>query len=205
MKQSRALLFSLGLAQASLGAYIWPAKTDDLEDIIFNDSGFGEAGIGNHILQCGDEGRGGPGAQVAAAWLRTTYHDMATYRVAEGAGGVDASILFETDRMENIGIGFNNTFLDLLPGYSSRVSFADMLAAAAYFALRKCGGPALRVRAGRIDATEAGPFGVPDPTETFNVHMHKFARAGRDPSQMIMMIACGHCKCYQPSFVQRSP
>ena len=36
---------------------------------------------------------------------------MITYRGAERAGGLDASILFETDRMENIGIGFNNTFL----------------------------------------------------------------------------------------------
>ena len=43
--------------------------------------------------------------------LRTAYHDMITYRGAERAGGLDGSIIFETDRMENIGIGFNNTFL----------------------------------------------------------------------------------------------
>jgi len=47
----------------------------------------------------------------AVLQLRTAYHDMITYRGAERAGGLDASIIFETDRMENIGIGFNNTFL----------------------------------------------------------------------------------------------
>ena len=71
MWKSRALLFSLGAAQIlpSLGEYIWPAQTDALEDIIFNDSGYNEAGVGSHIVSCGDEGRGGPGAQVAATWV----------------------------------------------------------------------------------------------------------------------------------------
>ncbi|PFH45731.1 hypothetical protein AMATHDRAFT_43976, partial [Amanita thiersii Skay4041] len=192
MKQGRALLLSLGLAQSSLGVYVWPAKTDGLEEVIFNDHGFGDAGIGNHIQQCADQGRGGPGAQIAATWLRSCWHDMATHRIAEKAGGVDASITFETDRMENIGIGFNNTFLDLYPAYNSRVPFSDLLASAVYFALRKCGGPALNVRAGRIDAHEEGPFGVPDPNEAFHVHVNKFARAGRNQTEMIMMIACGH-------------
>ncbi len=73
---------------------------------------------------------------------------------------------------------------------------ADLLTAAAYFALRKCGGPAIDVRAGRVDAQEAGTFGAPDPTETFHVHRMKFERANRTQSQMIQMIACGHCKFY---------
>ncbi|KAF8626946.1 hypothetical protein AX15_004624, partial [Amanita polypyramis BW_CC] len=194
MWKGRALLFSLGASQIlpSLCAYTWPAQTDALEDVIFNDSGYNAAGVGGHIIRCGDEGRGGPGAQVAATWLRTAYHDMITYRGAERAGGLDGSILFETDRMENIGIGFNNTYLDLSPGYSSKVGMADLLTAAAYFALRKCGGPAVDVRAGRVDAQAAGPFGAPDPTETFHVHRMKFERANRTQSQMIKMIACGH-------------
>ena len=71
MWKSRALLFSLSVAQAlpALGAYIWPAQTDALEDVIFNDSGYNAAGVGSHIIRCGDEGRGGPGAQVAATWV----------------------------------------------------------------------------------------------------------------------------------------
>lgn len=132
MWRGPALFFSLVAAQVlpAVGAYIWPAQTDALEDVIFNDSGYNAAGVGSHIIRCGDEGRGGPGSQVAAAWvnknsnlpyaqqksndvnqLRTAYHDMITYRGAERAGGLDGSIIFETDRMENIGIGFNNTFL----------------------------------------------------------------------------------------------
>ena len=80
---------------------------------------------------------------------------------------------------------------------------ADLITAAAYFALRKCGGPAVDVRAGRIDAQEAGTFGAPDPTETFHVHRMKFERANRTQSQMIKMIACGHCKfpCYSTNLL----
>ena len=76
MWKARALLFSLGAAQVlpALGDYIWPAQTDALEDVIFNDSGFNAAGVGGHIIRCGDEGRGGPGAQVAATWVSKKYH-----------------------------------------------------------------------------------------------------------------------------------
>ena len=71
MWKGRALLFSLGAAQLlpAFGEYIWPAQTDALEDVIFNDSGYNDAGVGGHIIRCGDEGRGGPGAQVAATWV----------------------------------------------------------------------------------------------------------------------------------------
>jgi hypothetical protein len=78
MWKGRALLFSLGAAQLlpAFGEYIWPAQTDALEDIIFNDSGFNAAGVGDHIVRCGDQGRGGPGAQVAATWVSKTTIDL---------------------------------------------------------------------------------------------------------------------------------
>jgi hypothetical protein len=76
MWKDRALLFSLGAAQIlpTLGAYSWPAATDALEDVIFNDSGYNAAGVGGHIVRCGDEGRGGPGAQIAATWVRHKFN-----------------------------------------------------------------------------------------------------------------------------------
>ncbi|KAE9398249.1 hypothetical protein BT96DRAFT_1020251 [Gymnopus androsaceus JB14] len=38
-------------------------------------------------------------------WLRIAYHDMATHNIDNGTGRLDASIQFELDRTQNIGIG----------------------------------------------------------------------------------------------------
>lgn len=39
---------------------------------------------------------GGTNRQNAAEWLRTAFHDSASHNAAEGTGGVDASIQYET-------------------------------------------------------------------------------------------------------------
>jgi hypothetical protein len=60
--------------------------------------------------------------------LRTAYHDMITYRGAERAGGLDGSILFETDRQENVGIGFNNTFLYVTTSHTTKIPLSNIKA-----------------------------------------------------------------------------
>lgn len=81
---------------------------------------------------------------------------MATYNKAEGTGGMDASIMFETEREENPGLAFNATFSFNLGYYTVRSSMADLIALAVHVAVRACGGPVIPLRVGRIDATEAG-------------------------------------------------
>lgn len=130
--------------------------------------------------------------QEAANWVRTAFHDAITHNKTTGAGGLDASILFEISRDENPGLGFNSTFNFLGAFYNSMASMADLIALGAIVAIQSCGGPALPFRGGRIDAIEAGPPGVPGPTESTQLIQERFANSGFNVSDMISMVACGH-------------
>lgn len=55
-----------------------------------------------------------------------------------------------------------------------------------------CGGLQVPYRAGRIDATEAGPFGVPAPETSLEETLEFFGNAGFDAVDSIGLTACGH-------------
>jgi Peroxidase len=135
----------------------WPDATDELEDITFLLTGHSSRGFSSAVTPCSFSSAG-LGRQSAAEWLWTTFHDMATGNVFLHTGGLDASLMFELNSGENIGVAFN-TFMSGL--FNSRVSVADLIALGVYMAVRSCSGPAVQIRAGRIDATAAGPLGVP--------------------------------------------
>ncbi|KAJ7279989.1 heme peroxidase [Mycena rebaudengoi] len=135
------------------------------------------------------------GRANSADWIRTAYHDMATHNVEDGTGGMDASIRFreEQERAENVGTGFNNTIIIVLPGFTNRyVSAADILALAAIMAVENCGGPEIAFRGGRVDAGEPNKPGVPDPTQDIDSHIASFTRQGFTKTEMIGLVACGH-------------
>jgi hypothetical protein len=46
----------------------------------------------------------------------------------------------------------------------------------------------IQLRAGRIDATEAGPTGVPGPGDGFASQLADFARAGFSQTEMITAV-----------------
>ncbi|KAK7041791.1 hypothetical protein VNI00_009080 [Paramarasmius palmivorus] len=129
---------------------------------------------------------------IAAQWVRTAFHDMATHNVNDGTGGLDASIRFELDRAENVGIGMFQTLTDF-NRLQTRVSgLADILAMATVFAYGGCGGPLIPYRAGRVDAAGPGVSGVPEPDQDIQSHIDSFARQGFTQSEMIALVACGH-------------
>lgn len=103
---------------------------------------------------------------------------MATYDKATGIGGLDASIQFETDRAENAGDAFNGTFGFTNNYYSIRTSAADLIALSTVMAVGGCGGPKIPLRVGRVDATEGGVLGVPEPQQDLDTHKKMFAKAG---------------------------
>ena len=119
-----------------------------------------------------------PGRQTAAEWIRTAFHDMATFDKATGVGGLDASIQFETDRAENTGDAFNGTLGFTNNYYSIRTSAADLVALSTVLAIGNCGGPKIPLRVGRVDATEGGALGVPEPQQDLDTHKQMFAKAG---------------------------
>jgi catalase (peroxidase I) len=48
------------------------------------------------------------------------------------------------------------------------------------------------MRGGRVDATAAGPIGVPQPQNSQGTFENQFARMGFNATDMIQMTACGH-------------
>ncbi|KAK0118511.1 hypothetical protein ONS96_011608 [Cadophora gregata f. sp. sojae] len=145
------------------------------------------------------------GAQTAAQWVRTVFHDFITADVAAGTGGLDASISFEADRDENLGLVFSTlhsprqSFInETIMGFNLfsllEVSTADFIAIGMAVSLLSCDPSQrmIKLRAGRIDATKAGPTGVPKAEDSFDKSNATFAKAGFSTKEMIQSIACGH-------------
>lgn len=69
---------------------------------------------------------------------------------------------------------------------------ADLIALGAVISIKSCGGPFVPLRGGRVDATEAGPFGVCEPETDLDTTLSKFAAAGFNQADTIALTACGH-------------
>ncbi|KAH7338651.1 heme peroxidase [Rhizoctonia solani] len=186
------------LARLASADWTWPNPIwDEIEEITQVQGGLFRSGVIDGVSPCNafpQSGTGDPSRQASSEWLRTAYHDAITYNAQTGTGGVDASLMWETDRSENKGgRTFNSTFGFMMNVYNIRASMSDLIALAAYTAVRNCGGPGLAMRAGRIDATGPGPEGgVPEPKDNIDKLLTKFANAGFNKTDMIQMVACGH-------------
>ncbi|KAL2075302.1 hypothetical protein VTL71DRAFT_245 [Oculimacula yallundae] len=182
-----AIFSGLGVA-----APTWPSAVDELEDVMFLNAGYKSKGFGGHVTPC-SLSEFGVGRQTAAEWLRIGFHDMATANVFfEPHGGIDASLAFELTNGENLGPGFVTTFQTYSALYNSRLSVSDLVALGVYASVRACGGPIVPIRGGRIDATAAGPMGVPQPQNPQGTFINQFLRMGFNTVDMIQMTACGH-------------
>ncbi|KAF7301124.1 Peroxidase [Mycena indigotica] len=190
-KTTLLLLAALRLSQAH---YIWPNKHDILEDSLTVSGGLGQSGMMAEIATCGAAPFGGRlvGRQSAAEWLRVAYHDMATHDVHTGLGGLDGSIGFETDRPQNIGSAMNTSMVFFATFQGKTSSVSDVMALSVVLAMKQCNGPSIPFRAGRIDATAAGPDTVPEPQQDLATHTTMFANQGFNVEEMIGLVACGH-------------
>ena len=176
-----------GVAQVT-----WPNAIDELEDVMFLNTGYRSRGFAASVTPC-SYSAAGPGRQTAAEWLRAGFHDMSTTNVYfTPHGGIDASLAFELNDGENVGAGFNTTFVTYGQFYNSRLPVSDLVALGVYASTRTCGGPIIPMRGGRVDATGAGPMGVPQPQNGQGSFVNAFARMGFNATDMIKMTACGH-------------
>ncbi|KAI0167128.1 heme peroxidase [Hypoxylon sp. FL1284] len=193
----RSVYFGLGyvlpLAFLAAADPTWPSPNDELEEIMYQVSGFNGRGFGGTVIPCSNEASG-PGRQNAAEWLRAAFHDMATTTFLDNvrSGGMDGSLQYELLSSDNIGPGFNTTLKFMADYYTSRSGVADLIALGVYYAVRSCGGPVVPVAGGRIDALEGGPIGVPLPQNTAFTFSQQFTRMGFDTTEMIQATACGH-------------
>jgi Peroxidase len=166
---------------------------DELEDIMFLNTGYRARGFAEPVTPCTSEGV--EGFITAAQWLRLAFHDMGTANVFTGVGGLDASIVFEMSEGTNNSPGLSVSLEQLAPYLSSRSSMSDLIALSVYTSVRGCGGPVVPIRTGRIDATATGPLPdvfLPQPQNSFFTFVSQFQRIGFNTSQMIAVTACGH-------------
>ncbi|ESK85612.1 wsc domain containing protein [Moniliophthora roreri MCA 2997] len=176
--------------------YTWPnPQVDELEDILYLQSGYHQRGFRDRIGGCDRDFA--PNAnktrQASSEWLRTAFHDMITHDKDSGTGGLDASLIYELDRPENEGVaGINDTFGFFASFHNPRASMSDLVALGVYASVKECGGPTVPFRGGRIDATGPGPAGVPEPSTNLETTTARFAKAGFSREDMIAMVACGH-------------
>ncbi|KIW98900.1 uncharacterized protein Z519_00563 [Cladophialophora bantiana CBS 173.52] len=183
----------LNLIYVASSAATWPSPAyDEMEDLMLLNSGVNARNFPFPVAPCTFAPT--PGHSVAGGFLRTAFHDMAPADVAAGTGGLDASIGFELldPYIENTGPAFNASLTYYSKFFSSRASMSDLIALGVYASVRACGGPAVPLKAGRIDATQAGAVGVPDAKDDITKLTRGFARMGFSPTEMIQVVACGH-------------
>ncbi|MCJ1466608.1 hypothetical protein MMC07_005228 [Pseudocyphellaria aurata] len=172
---------------------------DELETLLVNTGGLNNAGFSaaidpctNYVDRTTGQNNNALGRQSAAQWIRTAFHDFATANVAAGTGGVDASVGYETTRPENTGPGIPDSLFFFSFFVNAKTSMADLIALGAVISIKSCGGPYVPLRGGRVDATEAGPFGVCEPETPLDTTLSKFAAAGFNQADTIALTACGH-------------
>ncbi|KAF8215620.1 heme peroxidase [Mycena galopus ATCC 62051] len=188
-------------------AYLWPSpQLDALEAARFDQSGHNAGPIASFIQPCDNFFLGG----IYLTGRSNAYHDMATYNITDGTGGMDASVRFavEQEHTENVGDGIPNTVSLLFTVANRYISMADFLvlgpiiAIENWFNLSSCcilslnwtrsGGPEIAFRGGRIDAAKPNKPGVPQPQQDLQTHISAFARQGFTETEMISLVACGH-------------
>lgn len=182
----------LFLAAMTLAASTWPSPIDELEDLMYLISGYRSRTFASAVIPCSRPPAGTSGRMASAEWIRTAFHDAATGTKSEGTGGLDASLMFETSRSENIGAAFPTTMQFMCQFHNRLASASDLIALGLLTATRSCGGPVIPFRAGRIDATQAGPIGVPEPQNSAGTLVNQIGRMGFDYKQAIILTACGH-------------
>ncbi|KAH7018640.1 heme peroxidase [Macrophomina phaseolina] len=165
-----------------------------MEHLLVDTDGSFRSGFKDAINPCTNYISGAQtlGRQTSAQWLRVAFHDFVTAHVDEGTGGIDASIGFETLRAEDSGSAFNDSFAFFAPFVDAQTSMADLVALSVVTSLGHCGGLHVPYRAGRIDATGGGPFGVPEPETSLEETLEEFANAGFNAEDAIGLTACGH-------------
>lgn len=120
-----ARLLVVLLSTTSLATFFYPSpQTSLLEHILVDTHGAHSSGFADAITPCSNYVSGAQtlGRETAAQWVRVSFHDFVTAHVADGTGGVDASIGFETSSVENSGAFVNDTLGFFRHWVSSKVS-----------------------------------------------------------------------------------
>lgn len=129
MRRLAVLITPALVAHHSLAALYYPTpQTAFLEHILVDNWGAYASNFSAAITPCNNYvTEVGPpavnsGRTTAAQWMRVAFHDFVTADIEAGTGGIDASIGFETERGENSGSAFNDSFTFWAPFVNDAVS-----------------------------------------------------------------------------------
>ncbi|KAI8941040.1 hypothetical protein NX059_002284 [Plenodomus lindquistii] len=186
------LVTNIALVAPASAAYIWPNPQDSMDDVLFNQGGYRRNGALSDQVRTCDFGANRPGIQKAAEWVRTAFHDAVTHDADSRIGGLDASIQYELDRVENLGSALNSTLADISSSVNIHSSAADLIALAMVMSVARCGDFRVPLRMGRVDATVAGVKGVPEAHTDLETSRRRFEMASFNQTEMITLVACGH-------------
>ncbi|KAK6064516.1 WSC domain-containing protein [Seiridium cupressi] len=192
------LFLSIGSAQYNNG--IDPRDIyEEMEHVLVDNRGTNSDGFVNAVTPCSNyvgfaSGGSSRGEQSSGQWVRLAFHDFITADSDAGTGGLDGSIGYEADRAENVGLFIEDTLRFMGPTITAYLSMADNIALGLVASIASCGGSntGIPLRAGRIDAVEAGPAGVPETTTDLDTTFARFEAAGFNQTDAIAMTACGH-------------
>ncbi|KAJ1545443.1 hypothetical protein HK096_006392, partial [Nowakowskiella sp. JEL0078] len=150
-----------------------------------------------------DKGRlhnsmGGCG-NMATGWVRTVFHDFATYNMTDGSGGIDSSVLttVEANLPDNgaiLGGGNVAFFRDQALLYPS-VTASDWIVIGAIAGIQACGGPDFRsrFRPGRIDSFTPNDYSLlPDFRMSLTQLQGLFRRMNLTQSEYLTLVIGSH-------------
>ena len=128
---------------------------------------------------------------MAAMWIRATFHDAGTW---DGkSGGADASLLSFLDYEENAGLA-PSIAPKFMQNPQVKMSKADMIALAGQISISHCGGPNMTFRAGRLDTTKpTSPINrIPVGNSTLAAFRPRLAAMGWTNEDIVVLITGSH-------------
>jgi hypothetical protein len=124
---------------------------------------------------------------VAANWLRASFHDAFTFNATDGSGGNDGSILNELDFPGSRG-------LQILPSIGG-LNTADIVQLGAMVSVKTCGGPSIPFQMGRINALpgfQNNLSNIPNAFFTWKKLEKTYANMGLNTVDMVTLTTGSH-------------
>jgi hypothetical protein len=125
---------------------------------------------------------------TAPNWLRASFHDAGTFNIYDGSGGADGSLYGELNFPQHRGVTPPSSAV-------SPLNAADTIQLAGAVAVKKCGGPLVPFRVGRVNVEGSAQNNVgrlPSPFISVNELRTVFQNMGLDDVDMFALTTGSH-------------
>ncbi|ORY44495.1 heme peroxidase [Rhizoclosmatium globosum] len=135
-----------------------------------------------------------PSQNLAALWLRATFHDAGEYVAATGAGGLDGSLTLASELSNAANAGIAPSLATVFVPADAPITKADVIALGGIITVATCGGPKIAFQTGRQDATAPNNINLlpSDPFQSVDAAAAAFARMGLSKLDMLVLTTGSH-------------